>query len=617
MSNDIKLMPISKLLDINFFIPSYQRGYRWTEQQVNDLLNDIDAFTAENESWYCLQPLVIKKISDKDKYTNMLSGDWFEVIDGQQRITTIDLFIHYFNEMWVGKIKVKESQLKYETREKSSEYLQNIEIDTETNTVKVVDVSHLDNIDFYHISEAYQTIHNWAIKKGSSFDKNKFQSKFIYSTQVIWYEIKDNNSPIDTFIRINMGKIPLTNSELIKALFLQKRNFNDSTAELRQIEIASEWDRMEYALQSDDFWWFLNKERNEISARIEFLFDLMCAVAKKDDDKLQKRIGTDHYETFRFFNEKFSTATTLDTVKEAWNEVKDYFLAFEEWFNEPIWYHYVGYLIYCGTPIVDIYNLYKGSSKDAFLKTLKVHIKDKHKNIYCEKLITENNTTTYTIDLPFENKNKQNIRELQLLFNIEYIVKQYEAVKKTENVELFIRFPFELFKKENWDIEHIDSFTENEIKEKSTQKEWLENSMDDLADEISEELKNEIQLFLDNDDKAKQFVDLKFTIVKIANEDENNEDVKNTMGNLTLLDFKTNRSYGNALFPTKRRIIIEKDTAGKFVPICTKNVFLKYFAKKVPSLKRWSNNDIVNYQNHMGIILTDFLTFKTVISNEQ
>ena len=89
------------------------------------------------------------------------------------------------------------------------------------------------------------------------------------------------------------------------------------------------------------------------------------------------------------------------------------------------------------------------------------------------------------------------------------------------------------------------------------------------------------------------------------------------MGNLTLLDFKTNRSYGNALFPTKRRIIIEKDTAGKFVPICTKNVFLKYFAKKVPSLKRWSNNDIVNYQNHMGIILTDFLTFKTVISNEQ
>jgi len=93
--------------------------------------------------------------------------------------------------------------------------------------------------------------------------------------------------------------------------------------------------------------------------------------------------------------------------------------------------------------------------------------------------------------------------------------------------------------------------------------------------------------------------------------------VKNSIGNLTLLDYKTNRSYKNALFPTKRRIIIEKDTAGKFIPICTKNVFLKYFTKKVPSLNRWTSNDIVNYQNHIGVILTDFLTFKTATNDEQ
>lgn len=45
----------------NFFIPGYQRGYRWTEQQVKDLLNDINEFEPENDSWYCLQPLVTKK----------------------------------------------------------------------------------------------------------------------------------------------------------------------------------------------------------------------------------------------------------------------------------------------------------------------------------------------------------------------------------------------------------------------------------------------------------------------------------------------------------------------------------------------------------------------------
>lgn len=59
--NKIKVTAVSELLGMNFFIPGYQRGYRWAEQQVNDLLNDINEFEPENGSWYCLQPLVIKK----------------------------------------------------------------------------------------------------------------------------------------------------------------------------------------------------------------------------------------------------------------------------------------------------------------------------------------------------------------------------------------------------------------------------------------------------------------------------------------------------------------------------------------------------------------------------
>lgn len=59
--NKIKETAVAELLGMNFFIPGYQRGYRWTEQQVNDLLNDINEFEPENNSWYCLQPLVTKK----------------------------------------------------------------------------------------------------------------------------------------------------------------------------------------------------------------------------------------------------------------------------------------------------------------------------------------------------------------------------------------------------------------------------------------------------------------------------------------------------------------------------------------------------------------------------
>ncbi|WP_291072994.1 DUF262 domain-containing protein [Empedobacter sp. UBA5987] len=78
MNNKISIKTISELLQYNFFIPSYQRGYRWTEQQVTDLLNDINEFTTDSDekNWYCLQPIVVKQKKDENK--------WY-VIDGQQR----------------------------------------------------------------------------------------------------------------------------------------------------------------------------------------------------------------------------------------------------------------------------------------------------------------------------------------------------------------------------------------------------------------------------------------------------------------------------------------------------------------------------------------------------
>ena len=85
---DIDFYSVKKLLGMQFYIPSYQRGYRWTENEVLALLNDLSEYAdskklARNVSkFYCLQPLVIKK-----------QGSKYEVIDGQQRLTTIYLIL--------------------------------------------------------------------------------------------------------------------------------------------------------------------------------------------------------------------------------------------------------------------------------------------------------------------------------------------------------------------------------------------------------------------------------------------------------------------------------------------------------------------------------------------
>ena len=42
--NSMLCKTVSELRDFTFVIPNYQRGYRWTSQEVNDLLDDISGF---------------------------------------------------------------------------------------------------------------------------------------------------------------------------------------------------------------------------------------------------------------------------------------------------------------------------------------------------------------------------------------------------------------------------------------------------------------------------------------------------------------------------------------------------------------------------------------------
>jgi len=74
-----------------------------------------------------------------------------------------------------------------------------------------------------------------------------------------------------------------------------------------------------------------------------------------------------------------------------------------------------------------------------------------------------------------------------------------------------------------------------------------------------------------------------------------------------LLDVGTNRSYKNAVFPVKRKMIIEKEKMGTFVPICTKNVFMKYYCSKVEQMTFWGEEDKNAYFNDIKSVLKGFL----------
>ncbi len=558
MQKILELKTVSELQKYNFFIPSYQRGYRWGEKEVIELLDDINDFiprlvddNSNEKTWYCLQPIVLKKIDE----------NFFEVIDGQQRLTTIYLILFYLNQDFIENKRDKLFDIDYKTRTGSKEFLKKLNEQTINE----------ENIDFFYISTAYKNIANWFDNQSENFDKGAFRSKIKFNSKVIWYLSNEEDS-ISIFTRINIGKIPLTNAELIKALFLNSSNFNNSENKLRlrQLEIATEWDNIEFSLQDNRFWFFLNKKQ-KLTNRIEFIFDLMNV--EKDNE--------DPYSTFRFFSKKFKKGNN-DELGENWDEIKRYFQRFSEWFNERELYHKIGYLI--SAEIMDINQLYIES--DNFTKTeFKKYIDDLIKNDLRNVTLNE-----------IQYADSKNVRKILLLYNILTML----ASEKDNSY-----FPFDLFKNENWDIEHITS-TKDKIPEQNREQ-WLADVNPFFEDDEEGQLvKKEVEMWnpKNGDD---EFTDLYNKVVDYFNKNIGDDDDINDLSNLTLLDSATNRGYKNAVFPVKRKTIIDRDKAGVFIPLCTKNVFLKYFSDYPPKISFWTQEDRENYEKDLQKILEDYL----------
>ena len=189
-----------------------------------------------------------------------------------------------------------------------------------------------------------------------------------------------------------------------------------------------------------------------------------------------------------------------------------------------------------------------------------------------------------------------------------------------------------MFKKENWDVEHIDSNTINGLENKKDQREWLKFSV--LGANLTEELKDRIKDFLRKDDRKIFFEDLCQEIEKVNQSESwhNTELDKNKVWNFVLLDAGTNRGYGNSIFPAKRRCIIGKDQGKSyiidddlnvsirngvvaFIPPVTKNVFLKYYNTSLDNLREWSETDAEAYKSNILETLKEFGVIDTSNNN--
>lgn len=520
-----------------FLVRNYQRGYRWGSDEVRRLLTDIRDSHGED---YYLQPIVVKRL-DEDKW---------ELVDGQQRLTTLYLILKQVTRhLPTARIKYT---IEYETRPGSAAYLE--------------DPSEADrdrNVDFFHMFNAYETIARWFdAQNNPTLAAIEFYQLLSKSVYIIWYEGDPNVDSTTLFTRLNVGRIPLTDAELVKALVLSRSRENNGQTD-RALEIAAQWDGIERDLRNPELWAFVTGSAREEPTHISLLLDTLA------DELVSRPPGPRPlFHTFETLRASVDAdPPNAKSVEELWNKIVVLHSLVLGWYDDRELFHKIGFLIATRDPnkraeefsglIVSARNL----TKTAFRAQLDDRIRGRLN-------LTESDL------LGLEYRHAATARAL-LLMNVETILKNEGSTE---------RYSFSEHASRRWSLEHIHAQNADELNRADQWEEWLrlhvaaleshpsidEASRTALVDRIRRALAGTTtqDIF-----RALQHeVSSAFSLAGAYDEGE-----IDSITNLALLDSNTNSALSNAVFEVKRRAVIELDRAGAYIPVCTRNVFLKYY----------------------------------------
>ena len=570
----------------NFKIEAYQRGYRWGKDEVEYLLNDISEIPDGQK--YCLQPVVVKNVSGV-----------YELIDGQQRLTTLYLIMKYLN----AYVDINYS-IEYTTRKSENGHIGSKEL---LETIDTIDLfSPSSNIDELFIKKSYGIIKAWF--NGNKSKMMSIANKLQRYVTIIWYEVDDDENSVNIFTRLNIGKISLTNAELVKALFLSrgKKDAQGRYAgnpygieEKKQHEIALGWDSMEKDLHDEKFWTFITNEKSDrYPIRMELLFDMIE----------MKPNGESNFYTFNRFYERFKNS---DNRYDTWELIERYMQQLNEWYNDFDLFHQIGFLVATGKSVKSLLDI--AMSKDEPIK--KSDFRIKVIDMIRERMIFKTGDKDAKEEIDYAELNYENhskfIQDILLLFNVETI-----RQKGDENV----RFPFDRYKNEGtWSLEHIHAQNSESLKTNKEWKEWLEiHKISLLGLDVSPLEKIQIDKVISKMNSVinhintpgykgsirDEFNAVTPDVVNILS-DGNDKSQMHTLSNMALLTVSENAALNNSTFDVKRMKIIAMDKAGDYIPVCTRNAFMKYYSSSETKLHFWSEEDRKGYICAMNNVLYD------------
>lgn len=599
-----------------FIIPSYQRGYRWEEKQVVKLLDDLFEFQAARKGgdltvgeFYCLQPIVVKKMEKNDllqkmgmdyEYRDDIS--YMEVVDGQQRLTTIYILLKYL-QMRSPKVFDLVYERDVTSGFKRGALLKSLTFNTEPTAITT------STADEYYIVEAFRHIKEWFERKEKVLKDNaipnKMETTLTGETKVIWYEIPNDASTdcYSVFKNINNGKIPLTDAELVKAMLLNRKYFspklndnvsNDKIIRQEQERYARLWDEIQRSLSNDSLWAFItgNYQFN-LPTRIDYLFRI--AVSQQDPVHPQK----DELSLFSYYEKQLDARKTVEEkkqyIEEVFDSVRKIYRTIQDWYNNYEIHNFIGYIMtYKGkdgsnkiSKIVEYMNAYEVTTRGKFIQNLKDEIsKDFQK---------------HTLQSINYEEHRKDTEKLLMLFNI------------VELNSIRSKFNFSVGSG-GWSIEHIKA-QHSKIVNETDRKDYLKKELDRIT-KIEEQFKEpheKIKKIISNALCATTLSDEEFSqIAENIDQTVDGFDAldMHKLGNLALLSKDDNSAFNNSPFYEKRQMMLNwLKKPDRNIPYSTTKAFLKMYAVQDFSLDftRWRKSDFDDMFAQQVLCLKDFI----------
>lgn len=608
-------------------IPEYQRGYKWTEQQVRQLLKDIHEFDTggDEDLFYCLQNITLV---EKD-------GN-FNVVDGQQRLTTLTLLLSYLGESQLVKNKIR-----YSVRTPSNVFLQDI-ISNDNNFVDNIIASQsfdeyqagldIDYQDIYFMYTSLRNINHWFTEKVNevkSLDKEAFKNKLLNNVKLIVNRITGIEEQ-ELFMNLNASRVHLDGSDLVRAILItrvakQEMEEYDSTEIKTVVRLNERRVRIGWELDELNTWW----SKKEVAAYFTPFTNIKTGEKETIKFNQEKHPINLLYKLWSEINPNKEKEIRLSLFETKNTNALDLYISIiqlhrtlKDWYEDREIYHFLGFLF--SLKAQTFQKVWKewikeGNTRIEFTRYLKAEIKktmfgnEPKEGEEAESGIGFwlNKIKDYNTATPTYWKGTQELQKILLLLDI---------IEHANEKESGIPLPYlrpSYFRNQKEDEEHVYPATPQDITEKRFKNlpdpmSSIENYLIkinvgyDGVSVIKWGISSDIWQDLSAEDKNEKLGNLKTEI--------HQKRPINSIGNLVLLHLSINRGFGNDYYTDKRISVINNTENGKYVRQHTLKVFVKQ--TESADLNEWTMKDITSNADTIHNTLIEFFKVeKKEVSN--